>query len=161
MTAKLAMNRLTRSSKPTPKSGGLWQTLCVLMKLTKSLIVIFILLCSLTANADNLWVQTKGGIWKPNEQILSNLKPRIKVYVSNEAIKQNRELMKWEEYAFQYMGLEDKDGRYILVNALCGKKNRNELENFILTSDGGSCYFSLRYKPDKKQFYGLFINGFG
>lgn len=129
------------------------------MKKAKAIIFIISLTLAAVANADNIWVKAKEGNWEPSGEILTAMKTEIEAYVKNEAKVQRRELLNWNEYMFQYLATEVKGQKNILVNALCGKRDPQELEYFHLTAGGGNCYFSLKYDPEKKHYYGLFVNG--
>jgi len=129
------------------------------MNLSKASIFVLTITFAVVANAENIWVKVKQGSWEPNEQVVTTMKASIGGYVRNEAKRQKRELLKWDEYMFQYLAAEDKGQKYILINAICGKKTPQELESFIFTSGGGNCYFSLNYYPEKKRFSELSING--
>jgi len=131
------------------------------MKPTKLAIFAIIFAMAAVAYADNTWVKAKGGSWEPNVSVLTAMKAGIEGHVKDGAEKQKRQLFGWNEYMFQYLTVELNGKKYILVNAHCGKRDPRELEDFRLILDGGSCYFSLKYDPEKKRYYDLFINGMG
>lgn len=69
-------------------------------------------------------------------------------------------LKDWRDYTFQYQGREISGKRYVFVNALCKKMDKQELQkNFYEVLDGGSCYFNVKYDPQKDAFFELYING--
>ncbi|MCI0504492.1 MAG: hypothetical protein L0Z73_00135 [Gammaproteobacteria bacterium] len=152
---KLANNRI----QPTQKAARLMRALCAQMTITKTIIFIVLFAMAVNATAENIWVMAKGGVWEPKESTLTAMKSGVESYVKNEAKKQKQQLLDWNEYMFQYLTVEVKDKKSILINAICGKRNPQELENFYLTAGGGNCYFSLEYNPEKKRYYDLFING--
>ena len=75
-----------------------------------------------------------------------------------------------ENYKFQYKFVNRNE---IYINALCSSKSERAddfrlspeftLEqlrsNFITISDGGSCYFSVKFNPEKGTFSDLWVNG--
>lgn len=131
------------------------------MKIAKTTIFIISFTLATVANAEDLWVKAKGGIWEPNETTLIAMKSGIEKYVKKEAKIRNQQLFSWGEYVFQYIGFKEKDKKYILVNGICDIKDRDRLEEFMLINDGGSCHLSFKFNPENKQYYDLFINGPG
>ena len=112
------------------------------------------------AFAENTWVRVKGGKWNPEPQVLTELKARLGPYTKGSAQKQGRKLKSWAEYTFQYQGREEKGTKYILVNALCHKDQHWNLEEqMILVLDGGTCFFNLKFDPQRLRYYDLIING--
>ena len=113
-----------------------------------------------TAFAETTWVRVKGGKWNPGPQVLAELKARLESYTKGSAQKEGRKLKSWAEYTFQYQGREEKGTKYILVNALCYKDQHWNLEEqMILVRDGGTCFFNLKFDPQRLRYYDLIING--
>lgn len=114
-----------------------------------------------TAGAAERWIKVAGGKWDPNTEMLSDIKTRIEAYVESQAKIQKRDLKDWQTYTFQYQGQEEEGGKYILINALCDQdiKKRDLAKRIMNIYDGGSCYFILKYDPERKDFFDLFING--
>jgi len=113
-----------------------------------------------TAYAQNAWVRVKGGTWEPEAQVLSELKVQLAPYAQGRAQAEGRKLRNWNEYTFQYQGLEEKGRKFVLVNALCHKDRGWNLEQqMILVLDGGSCFFRLKFDPQRRQYFDLTING--
>jgi len=109
--------------------------------------------------AENAWVHVSNGHWIPEPSALADLKAHIESYSTSSARKQKRELRNWSEYVFQYQGQEEKGAKFILVNALCHKDPRWNLEReFIRVLDGGACFFNLKYDPGLRRYFDLRIN---
>ena len=59
-----------------------------------------------------------------------------------------------------YQGQEEKGRKFIFINALCAQRDRQGLDKkIVITFDGGTCYFNVKYDPGQKVFFDLFING--
>jgi len=112
------------------------------------------------AEAGDTWVKVSGGSWGPSPTMLTDLKAQIESYVKGQAKTQGRELKRWQDYTFQYQGREEKGRKFIFINALCIQSDRQRLDKeMIIIFDGGSCFFNLRFDPDRNEFFDLFING--
>jgi len=130
----------------------------ILLKTLVSLALPFAIATSV--DADERWIKVAGGKWDPSPKMLVDLKAQIKSYVCKQAKAQGRELRKWQDYTFQLLASEENGRRYILINALCKKFDRQRLsKEIIYVMDGGSCYFNVKYDPLKKTFFDLYING--
>ena len=130
-------------------------------KILKALIWIALCVAVITTTgAAERWIKVAGGRWDPSSTILTDLKAQIESYVKSQAKAQGRELKRWQDYTFQYQGQEEKGRKYIFINALCASTDRQTLDKqIIVILDGGSCFFNLKYDPDQKVFFDLFING--
>lgn len=131
-------------------------------KILKALILLALCLAMITTSAaEDRWIKVDGGKWDPSPKMLSALKTTIESYVGSQAKAEKRELQKWKTYTFQYQGQEEKGKKYIFINALCGQgmKTTDLSKKIIHLFDGGSCYFSLKYDPERNDFFDLFING--
>jgi hypothetical protein len=131
-------------------------------KILKALIWLALCLAVITtAGAAERWIKVANGKWDPNPKMLSDFKTKIETYVKSQAKAQGRELKNWKDYKFQYQGQEEKGKKYIFINALCdqGIKKRDLSKEIIRVFDGGSCFFSLKYDPERNEFFDLFING--
>jgi len=93
--------------------------------------------------------------------VVTELKAGFERYVKAAARGQRRELRNWAEYIFQYQGQEEKGQKHILVNAVCRRDPKWNLEKqLIFVLDGGPCFFNLRFDAGRKRYYGLAINGY-
>lgn len=129
------------------------------MKMTTTILICFTL--SVAAYADNTWVKARESTWQPDNKTLTNMQHQIEKYVKNHAIKQQRELLNWSQYSFQYLAIETEGQKHILVNGLCKESKHKTPDSFYLVFDGGNCYFSLKYDPASNRYSDLFINGPG
>lgn len=112
------------------------------------------------ASAQNIWAQVKGGSWEPQTDTIGEIKGKIETYVKANT---SRKVRDWSAYTFQYQGREETGLRYIFLNrryvfisAFCGPIKDPE-SSFPRVADVGSCLFELRYDPNDRQFYGLYI----
>jgi hypothetical protein len=115
---------------------------------------------SAIAVADNAWVRVDGGSWELEPQVLRALRAELEPYAKGSARTQGRKLKTWGHYTFQYQGLDEKGTKYVYVNALCRKDPRWSLQSrMIRVFDGGTCFFNLKFDPQKQRYYDLVING--
>ena len=113
-----------------------------------------------SVGANERWIKVAGGNWDPNPKMLADLQDQMESYVKSQAKTQGRELKGWQEYIFQYQGQEEKGRKFIFINALCAQRDRQGLDKkIVITFDGGTCYFNVKYDPGQKVFFDLFING--
>jgi hypothetical protein len=109
------------------------------------------------------WIEVKGGDWSPSPEILGDIQKNLERYVRENANYYHRgPLKRWDSYVFQFQGRQTPltRRRFIFVNAVCNIDSGSDLSaRFIEVLDGGTCYFSLKYDPEKKEFYDLLING--
>ena len=152
------------SRTATPRRGAPYRGRYVHpMKHTFTKIFASFLLClafAASAQEQNQWIEVKGGSWRPSISMLNELKTNIRPYVEKAAKAQARELKPWRDYTFQYQGIEEKRRRFIFVSAFCTNFGISNLtEKLVLVEDGGSCFFTSKYDPERKEFSQLFING--
>jgi hypothetical protein len=112
------------------------------------------------AQAQNRWVQVKGGTWKPGAELIVEMQARLEPYTRMKAKAQDLALRTWSEYTFQYHAIEEKGRRYVFVNALCHAERDRPLDKEIIrVRDGGTCFFNVKYDPKRRQYYDLVFNG--
>jgi hypothetical protein len=127
------------------------------------LVVALSLICTTAVAAidPSKWIEVKGGSWKPDATMLSEIERALKSAVPIAAV--NRGAMPpWTAYTFQFQGRSQVMGpRYIVINAFCeGSRNDSTLKTtWVRVFDGGPCYFSAQYEPDSKRLYDLVVNG--
>jgi hypothetical protein len=124
------------------------------------LAVAFLIFCAAVSEAcaENVWVRVKG-TWEPGEQILGQLRAELEAFVTAAAQARGRKLRDWTRYTFQYQPQEHQGHRYVLVNALCHTQPQWKLEERIVSvTDGGSCFFHLKFDPQQRRYYDLVIN---
>jgi len=130
----------------------------------KSIVTALVIVASLAVSSQALteqhgWFKVSNGTWDPPEQMVIDIKTTIEAYVMAEAARSSRELHPWPEYSFQFGGDASQGTRFVLVNAFCTPPPPEPERNMVYVLDGGSCYFTVKYNPDKSQFYDLRING--
>lgn len=132
------------------------------MKILRTILASLVLVYAVVANAEaeQAWIRVDGGSWTPGTETISRIKSEIEPFVRSKVLAEGRKLRHWDTYIFQYQGQEENGRKYVFVNALCIKDKRWQLnKQMILVLDGGTCFFNLRYDPDKNQFFNLIING--
>jgi hypothetical protein len=124
--------------------------------MTRALIVALILMCASAAAFDSTrWIPVKGGTWEPSAAVLSDLEAALKPSVT--AASQNRgRIPLWSAYTFQYQGRTQLFGqRYAYVNAFCFHTGTHLEREWVNIEDGGACFFSAKYDPQKKVVYDI------
>jgi len=104
------------------------------------------------------WIQVQGGAWTPSPKIMVNVRENIQSYVTGESVAKKRPLEKWSNYTFQYLGRRDKTGKYLFINATCGKPSHDLSKVIRLVEDGGTCHFTLKYNSKTRTFSDLYFN---
>lgn len=113
-------------------------------------------------NTKDRWVQVEGGAWVPAAEMVEKIKGQIESFVRNQASVEGRILPAWKNYTFQYQGQEERGRKVVFVNAFCADGSRWKVhQKMVFVFDGGACFFSVKYDPDKGRFFDLFINGDG
>lgn len=114
------------------------------------------------ANAEpkNHWVQVEGGSWVPSTKTTSKINEQIESFVRTQAEIEGRRFREWKSYTFQYQGQEENGKKLVFINAFCTRDKQWQLnKQMVFVFDGGTCFFNLKYDPEKNQFFGLLING--
>lgn len=107
------------------------------------------------------WVRVHGGAWDPSPAILSELETALKPAVTSAARNRGR-LAPWSEYTFQYQGRNSPLARrFVYVNAFCRYEGGSLSKEWVQIDDGGACFFSAKYDPDKKLIYDVEVNCVG
>lgn len=123
------------------------------------------LLCSVAVAAgagENLWVAVQGGDWEPRAHTVARMKERLQAFVEERAKAEDIRLKPWRSYTFQYQGRVQDGARFVFVHAFCARHEELPLEKYwVAVSDGGSCYFNLRYDPERDEFFALAVHGEG
>jgi hypothetical protein len=118
-----------------------------------------LLLCASAAAFDSTrWIEVRGGTWEPSAAVLSELETALKPPVT--AASQNRgKIPQWSAYTFQYQGRTQPLGqRYVYVNAFCFHTGTDLEREWVDIEDGGTCFFSAKYDPQKKVVYDIRVN---
>lgn len=67
---------------------------------------------------------------------------------------------KWTSYYRQYTGIQIVDGdKKIRGNFLCQVEGNRWKDEWIMVLNGGDCYFSFSYDPDKREIFEFAVNG--
>lgn len=121
---------------------------------------LFLTLCiGSSAYGGETWIQVAGGAWQPERDTLQLMQERIEAFVRHSAQSVHRSLREWASYTFQYQGQVAGGRKYLYVSALCAVDPGVNLHaRFFLVTDGGSCYFTVKFDPVARQFYDLVIN---
>ena len=104
------------------------------------------------------WIQVQGGAWTPSPKVMVVVRENIQSFVVGESVTKKRLLEKWSSYTFQYLGKRDKNGKYLFINATCGKPSHDMSKIIRLVEDGGTCHFTLKYNPKTRTFSDLYFN---
>ena len=122
----------------------------------------FVLIFTFGANAEpqSPWVKVEGGTWVPSTETISRIRKQIESFVSPQAKANGRKLREWKTYTFQDQGQEENGKKLTFINAFCvNDKQWNLNKQMVFVFDGGTCFFNLKYDPEKNQFFSLLING--
>jgi hypothetical protein len=117
------------------------------------------ILSAIVAIAVGSWVSMSGGSWSPAPEQLSVIQSSLEPFVKQQAAEQHRQLPNWSNYSFQYQGQLDGGQRVVFINAFCIAPPEYTQRQFVLVFDGGSCFFQVKYDPNKKRFFQLMFNG--
>ena len=123
--------------------------------------IVFALFLSLTikSTAFGSWFEVKGGEWEPSSDMVTEIKNKISSYVATHSDTE-LSIRDIREYSFQYQGKKSNNSRYVYINALCVEPKVEDLNSLMYqVLDGGSCYFNLKYDPERRLFFDLIING--
>lgn len=105
------------------------------------------------------WVLISGGAWSPAPEEISEIQSRLELFVKQQAADQHRKLPNWLNYTFQYQGQMDGENKIVFVNAFCIAPPEYVQQQFVMVFDGGTCFFEVKYDPNKKAFFQLTFNG--
>jgi hypothetical protein len=103
------------------------------------------------------WVLAPGGNWSPTPEQVSKIRSDLELFVKHRASEQKVELPSWSHYSFTYQGRVAGNGKFILISGFCTPLPENE--TIVVVSDGGPCYFNVKYDIQKKRFFELLFNG--
>jgi hypothetical protein len=109
--------------------------------------------------------------WVPTAGEITQLESRLLPYLHNEAssghdrfkrTQVNEIITKFSRYKRQYLGFTSYGKKWILVNGFCADTmdiDKEWREHFVSVSDGGECFFNVRFDPSDLHFEQLEING--
>lgn len=105
------------------------------------------------------WVAMSGGSWPPSPAQVTEIQNGLRSFVVQQATAQHRKLPDWSSYTFQYQGRSDGGQKVVFINAFCISPPEYTQQQFVLVFDGGTCFFEVKYDPNKKSFIQLTFNG--
>jgi hypothetical protein len=117
------------------------------------------LFTTVAAVAVGSWVAMSGGAWSPSPTQVTEIQGGLKPFVLHQATEQRRKLPDWSSYTFQYQGRLDGGLKVVFINAFCISPPEHTQQQFVLVLDGGTCFFEVKYDPNKKRFFQLTFHG--
>lgn len=120
------------------------------------------------AAEQNKWIEVQGGAWTVSAATLQAIQSGIVQFIetdndpTSESGQRHIEGLNksWSGYTVQYQGQQRHGKKFVFINAMCRSGAGQALrKHFVQVRDGGACYFFLSYDPQKKKFFGLWING--
>ncbi len=122
------------------------------MKIMKTFLTIILLLLTIPLYSAS-WIQVDGGVYELDlreKEIEGNLWKFLKA--NSDRVFEER-----KKYTYQYQAISKT---IIKINAMCFVDPKNTLhKRFIITFDGGSCYFGVNLNTKTGKFEGLHVNG--
>lgn len=114
------------------------------------------------AQAPNRWIEVDGGSWVVDNLTMLRLQQQIQEFVTAATRAEGRELQDWATYNFQYRASEELGKPFVFVNAFCVDDGFQDLDKQLFRfTDGGTCFFSVKYDPENDLFFDLLVNGDG
>jgi len=104
------------------------------------------------------WFGIPGGSWSTSQAVLNNIRGGLEPFVKQQASTQHQALQPWSSYSFQYQGQTEAGRKIVFINAFC-RSEPDAQHHFVQVFDGGSCYFRVKYDPQRKKFFELVFNG--
>ena len=119
-------------------------------------------LAVLTIALANPWTHVQDGeIWAPNAGMLAVAQTSLESKVRHEARIRRLDLPKWSSYEFQYQGRFHDGQRVIFVSAFCYLPEEHSRDDFVVMSDGGTCFFEAKFDPVRGLFTTVVFHGTG
>ncbi len=79
--------------------------------------------------------------------------------MSVQAKAEGRPVREWATYTFQYQGQEERGRKFVFVNAFCINDEMWLLKKrMVPVTDGGTCFFNVKYDPEKNRFFELLVH---
>lgn len=113
----------------------------------------------LLAAAVGSWIPVPGGEWNPPEEMLAQIQSELPSFVKLQATKLKKALPEWSSYTFQYQGQTQDGRRFVFISGFCIEPPDYVEERFLLVLDGGTCFFNVKYDPEKREFFELGFHG--
>jgi cyclophilin family peptidyl-prolyl cis-trans isomerase len=100
--------------------------------------------------------------WTPDEDDVEDLEAELEGFLE-EAVEDGLigedAFDDLPDYLRQYAGFVADDDRLIFANFFCDDFDLDWQEEPVLVEDGGDCFFTLVYDPERERFSDLFVNG--
>jgi hypothetical protein len=102
--------------------------------------------------------------WTPTESDVLELEGNLVPFLEKSKNPHAPEVLKQiEKYKRQYRGIVVGGHRQIVLRFLCDTRiptiDENWMKEEVIMTDGGSCFFEVRFSTETKKFSDLFING--
>lgn len=109
-----------------------------------------------------IWPEPEGA-WQPTAADIAKLEEDLPEFLKS---AEDRHLRPdppiWErepEYMRQYLGIIEDGEQIIYANFFCTIHDIDWRNELVFVSDGGDCFFSVKYNPTSKEFFDLSVNG--
>lgn len=103
------------------------------------------------------------GVWTPTAADVAALEADLIPYLhtaENPWLRPEPPI--WErvpDYKRQYLGILEDGEQVIYANFFCDAYSGEWREELVLVSDGGDCFFQVKYNVATGEFYDLSVNG--
>ncbi len=98
--------------------------------------------------------------WTPSQAEVLALENRLGPYLQQTAPRDYPgPLRDLSEYKRQYVGILINGQQVIFVNFFCNAHGLDWSREFVFVTDGGSCYFEVKYNLETGEFSDLSIHG--
>lgn len=100
------------------------------------------------------------GYWTPEQAQILALETQLGPYLQQAAGQSDPTIVpRLPEYKRQYAGIVRAGRQLIYINAFCQTLGIDWQRELVVVDDGGACFFSLIYDPQRGAFTDLLING--
>jgi hypothetical protein len=98
--------------------------------------------------------------WTPSESDVLMAENELVPFLQKSKDPRVAEILKTlKTYKRQYAGVILSDQKQIYINVLCETFALDWRRRPVVVSDGGPCYFNLRFSTDTKTFSDFYVNG--
>lgn len=100
------------------------------------------------------WIEVEGGALRLSDIQLKKIEMDLWEYIRETS---DVEFRRRDLYTYQYKFLNKNEA---LIQGLCAYKTLKDLtKEFYKVTDGGSCYFNVKFDISLSKFYDLYIHG--
>jgi len=132
------------------------------MTMTMRIVLAAFAIClAFGANAEpsDRWFEVDNGSWAPSTETIADIRQQIESFVSMQTRAEGLTLRDWGSYTFQYQGQKENGRKFVFINAFCVNDKTAQLKKRMLqVTDGGTCFFNLKFDPQKKRFFDLRVH---